>query len=341
MRPSQIMIFAALLACQACQSAGVTSSANPQFYRQPAYIPDSLQSVVVDAQGVRWQVLEKRVYTQVGDSVDLWVRRSEPGGTDFGEPAFSGLAPSCYGRARWVVDQKSGAKVSACYLRRFTVMDGEVLFQLRLGGDWVTAMSVPVAEIFSDRDSDGWNDALEHLFGSQPDSPDSDGDGLADAQDANPLVADDLAVPEAPAETSADFEPSLVEKALQVSKACQKGKPLFISGPDQLKRAYQGLPCILLWRPLNASNTASLTARSGAQDNEQINSRGDKLSVDLAAREGGIGRVLVSVDRRQAEAPVVRLSHLLGTENVSFVHGDKGWVIDQRSFRLRSETPEE
>ena len=320
-----------LVACSQAQR----SDKPLQFYQQPAYIPDSLQSVVIDDHQVRWQVLEKRVYSQVGESVDLWLRRSEPGKKQFGAPAFTGLTPSCFGRPHWIHNQKTGRKESACYLRRFTVMGDEILFQMRLGGDWVTAMSVPVDEVFADSDQDGWNDATEHLFGSRADSADSDGDGLADPKDPNPLVSEKLQIPANPAEDSPDFAPSLVQTALQNSKACQKGKPLFISGPNIFKRSYSGLRCFVLWRPLNALSMARRSKASGDTDDEQVNSQTDKVNVDLAAREGGISQVLVDVDRSNPQKPVVRLRHLLGTEQIFFVHGDGAWVISGKKFVMQ------
>ena len=327
-----------LILSSACQH-GQLNSDPVTFYQQPDYIPPGLQAVIIDDHQVRWQVLEKRLYSQVGESTELWVRRSKAGEVTFGEAAFTGLSPSCFGRSRWIINQKTQVKESACYLRRFTVMDNEILFQMRLGGDWVTAMSVPAAEVFSDSDKDGWNDATEHLFGSRSDSDDSDGDGLKDPQDPNPLVSEDLVISANPAEDSPDFAPSLVQSALQRTKACQKGKVLFVSGPAPFKRAYSKLQCIILWRPLNASSMAQLTTRGGDTDRDQVNSSADKLSVDLAAREGGIGRVLVNVDRSNPQKPVVTLRHLLGQERVVFTHGDKGWTISSRKFKMRSARP--
>jgi hypothetical protein len=40
-----------------------------------------------------------------------------------------------------------------------------------------------------DSDSDGWNDALEIQMGTDPHNPDTDGDGIIDSKDPNPLVA--------------------------------------------------------------------------------------------------------------------------------------------------------
>ncbi len=324
-RSLALLLLASLLGC----AGSDLQKALEQPYKQPPYIPDGLERVVIDEQRVRWGVEEKRSFAQVGDSVDLWIRRGDPG-SPLGEPVFTGLVPSCYGRARWVTNQQSGQREGACYLRRFTVMDGALLFQLRLGGDWVTAMSVPLSEVYSDDDGDGWSNATERLFGTQIAAADSDGDGQPDPSDPNPLVADFQAI-----DPSADLEGALVQAALAQTKACQPGKPLFVSGPDRLRRAFAGLSCTVLWRAPNALNTLERSATSGALDTQAQNSRTDKATVDLAAREGGIGRVMVEVDLEDPEKPAVVLEHLLGTERVSFSHADDGWVPHGRKFKMR------
>ncbi|MFH1808022.1 MAG: hypothetical protein ABIJ09_04715 [Pseudomonadota bacterium] len=302
-------------------------------YRQAPFIPDGLARVVVDDQRVRWQVSERRVYAGVGDSVDLWLQRAEPD-APFGEAVFTGLVPSCFGRALWITNQKTGAQEGACYLRRFTVQGGEALFQLRLGGDWVTALAVPLAEIYGDDDGDGLSNALERTLGTRLDTPDSDGDGRPDDQDGNPLVVDT-----APLDQSNDVEGALVLAALSTSKACVPDKPLFVVGPDRLRRSFPGLPCRILWRAPTELSTAARTAASGVSDTERNNSGSGKLAIDLAAREGGIGRVLVDTDLSTREQPVVVLGHLLGEERVVFSHGDDGWVPLKHLFSVRGTTP--
>jgi len=304
-------------------------------YKPSPYIPEGLERVVVDEQGIRWQVVERRVFAQVGDSVDLWIQRAEPG-SPFGEAKFTGLVPSCYGRARNLVNQRSGELEGTCYLRRFFVMGDEVLFQLRLGGDWVTAMSVQKNSIYNDSDGDGWSDATEQLFGTQIDSNDSDGDSIVDPKDPNPLLHEDQRP-----QVSSNRDAYLVNIALKQTKACQKGKPLFISGPDRFRAAYTGLHCFVLWRSFNALNAAERTQESRAQDTEAINSRGDKTTIDVVAREGGIARVLVDVDNSNREKPVVIIGHLLGRERVVFLPGEQDWVPIARHFEFLGEAKEE
>lgn len=54
-------------------------------------------------------------------------------------------------------------------------------------GDWLNLALNP--ETVRDTDGDGWNDRAEARLGTDPHSPDTDGDGLPDGQDRNPLAA--------------------------------------------------------------------------------------------------------------------------------------------------------
>jgi hypothetical protein len=316
-----------LLAAAACALDEVQQTLDDP-YRQPPFLPDGLARVVVDGERVRWQVLERRVYAGVGDSVDLWLQRAEPD-QPFAEAAFTGLVPSCFGRPRWVVNQQSGAQEGACYLRRFTVQGGEALFELRLGGDWGTSLSVPLVEIFGDDDGDGLGNALERTLGTRIDSADSDGDGQLDRNDRNPLVAE-----QGPLDQAKDLEGALLHAALAGSRACHDDKPLFVVGPERLRRSFARLPCTVLWRGPTALTTSTRTAGGAVRDGERRNSGGDALAVEVAAREGGLGRVQVEVDLSDRQQPAVVLGHLLGDERVTFSHADTGWVPLRRDFTL-------
>jgi len=324
-QPRRMLFFAAVLAAAGCAGAleGVRQA---QTYQQPAFIPEGLEQVVVEPSGVRWQVLERRIFAQVGDSVDLWVQRAEPD-APFAEPIFTGLVPSCFGRPRWVDNPDSGQREGACYLRRFYASDDALLFQLRLGGDWVTSASVPKAELLADDDGDGWSNATERALGTQPTSADSDRDGLGDSEDPNPLVPEGQGG--APAASVAQ---AMVQQAVSSSKACATGKPLIVVGADHLRQAFTGLACTVLWRA--PSETAS-AARSGAGEASGEAATVDRLSVDMAAREGGISRLMVKLDDADPERPVVVVQHLLGTERVTFVREADRMVQVRRDFELR------
>lgn len=47
----------------------------------------------------------------------------------------------------------------------------------------------------ADSDSDGWTDAFELQMGTDPNNPDTDGDGIIDSKDPNPMVANDKGSP--------------------------------------------------------------------------------------------------------------------------------------------------
>jgi hypothetical protein len=47
----------------------------------------------------------------------------------------------------------------------------------------------PSEEVSADSDGDGWTDAFEIEMGTDPNNPDTDGDGIIDSKDPNPLVS--------------------------------------------------------------------------------------------------------------------------------------------------------
>jgi outer membrane protein assembly factor BamB len=86
-----------------------------------------------------------------GGSSDLWVSSYNSG--KWSEPVYTGVAGKELGNADWLA---------------------------RFAGD---------ATIAADSDADGWSDLMERRLGTNPNNPDSDGDGLKDSQDKNPLAA--------------------------------------------------------------------------------------------------------------------------------------------------------
>jgi hypothetical protein len=311
-RGSRARRLAAALAMTSLSACAGPSSDVLDVYRveQPAFLVDGLTTVVVDEQRVRWQVVERRVYAQVGDSVDLWLQRAEPD-APFGPPMFSGLVPSCYGRERWVTNRDTGAREGACYLRRFWASSGALQFDLRLGSDWSSSLSVPYTDVLNDDDGDGLNNALERLYQTRSDQTDSDVDGLDDGSDPNPLV------PDTPRFTQPVLRAAqLVKQAVAGSKACVAGKPLLLVGRDEQRQAFVDLPCSVLWR--SWSQAAS-----------------QPLAPDQAAREGGLSRLVVDVDDRDLERPVVLFYHPLGVERVVFARDNDTFAPVSRTFELR------
>lgn len=324
-----------LLLAVALASCAGPSSDVLDVYRveQPAFISDGLATVVVDEQRVRWQVVERRVFAQVGDAVDLWVQRAEPD-APFGPPQFSGLVPSCYGRERWVTNRDSGEREGACYLRRFWAHDGALLFDLRLGSDWSASLSVPYAEVSNDDDSDGLSNASERLYQTRIDQADTDHDGLDDKSDPNPLV------PDTPRFTQPTLRSALlVQQAVSTSKACVAGKPLLVVGRDDQRQAFGELPCTVLWRSWSQAATAPVASEQRATSDNRHNPAIDSMTREMAAREGGVSRLVVDVDERDLERPVVLFYHLLGVERVVFARDNDRFTPVSRTFELPGQVP--
>jgi hypothetical protein len=59
------------------------------------------------------------------------------------------------------------------------------------------------------------------------------------------------------------------------------------------------------------------------------------LAPDMAAREGGLARVIVEVDDADMARPVVRLQHLLGVEELIFKPEGQGYALVDREMKLR------
>lgn len=92
------------------------------------------------------------------------------------------------------------------------------------GQDWV-AIALG-EEVTRDRDGDGWSDLAEARLGTDPELPDTDGDGLADAQDRNPVAAPRLL--------------TLEEKILAAAFEARyrhdgRGSPLVVLFPDGIQ----------------------------------------------------------------------------------------------------------
>lgn len=81
------------------------------------------------------------------------------------------------GHDRWVVRRDKGRWVEPIFTGERGISD-----------DWLTRFTEdPTLRV--DTDSDGWTDRMEERLGTDPKRADTDGDGLKDSEDANPLVA--------------------------------------------------------------------------------------------------------------------------------------------------------
>ncbi len=91
------------------------------------------------------------VSSMLGAHDDLWIARHN--GTTWMEPTFTGGGRSDLGDADWL------------------------------------AKFADQADLRRDSDGDGWTDLVEHRLGTDHQQPDTDGDGLKDSEDKNPLAA--------------------------------------------------------------------------------------------------------------------------------------------------------
>ena len=76
-----------------------------------------------------------------------------------------------------------------------------------------------------DRDGDGLSDEQERLFGTDPDNPDSDGDGILDGQDPTPLPAE-LPTMEISVEPDLSTTETWIEARLRLTLLEASGEPI-------------------------------------------------------------------------------------------------------------------
>lgn len=82
-----------------------------------------------------------------------------------------------------------------------------------------------------DTDSDGWTDLLEEFYLTDPHNPDTDGDGVPDAQDLDPLAAD-----------APDTDEAAIRQAALVTLGeANRGTALRVLGPRQAYTGHEGV----------------------------------------------------------------------------------------------------
>jgi outer membrane protein assembly factor BamB len=137
-----------------------------------------------DKDGVLWGLLECGI---LGSRGDLWIIRHD--GKHWTHPQFTGAT-----YATPVVQKPEP--------RRFYGLTKHEM----LAGGWVEKL-VGNPELDRDSDADGLTDLAEQRLGTDPHNPDTDGDGIPDGKDRNPLAS---AVAESPGEkiveAVADYE---------------------------------------------------------------------------------------------------------------------------------------
>lgn len=120
-----------------------------------------------DARGVLWGLIESSV---LGSSSDLWIVREE--GKKWRRPRFTGVS-DYDGFYRRAGDP------------RFSGMTPDEMVE----EGWIrTLLSDRLLD--RDADGDGWTDYVEQRVGTRVDQPDTDGDGVRDSEDGNPLAGE-------------------------------------------------------------------------------------------------------------------------------------------------------
>jgi outer membrane protein assembly factor BamB len=130
--------------------------------------PSQLLATRRDGQGRLWGLVASPI---LGSGGDLWLVRHD--GTRWVDPVFTGV--DIIEQGFWRRDDRPFRYQG---LTRKQLLDGA----------WF-AKFVGSAALRKDTDGDGWTDLVEQRLGTDPTKADSDGDGLPDGQDKNPLAA--------------------------------------------------------------------------------------------------------------------------------------------------------
>jgi hypothetical protein len=210
----------------------------------------------------------------------------------------------------------------------------------------VQDVALNLDDVVADPDRDGWSTALENVLGTRPDQADSDGDGVPDPKDDNPLVAPPVAVPapSAPpalkggaAQKVTLFKAtvaSAVAAALLDVPGCVKGKPFFVVGPPEVRQSFKGLGCQVFWLDAGSPGAADamlLMPQKGAPP------RGMHILPE-AARRGGINRVVVEGTLRGITA-VVKVHMLAGVSTRTLQWNGRTWDELERHTEVATDKP--
>lgn len=108
--------------------------------------------------------------------VELVDVKSDKGGAKWGLIACPAVGS---GRDLWIAKQVDGK-------RAHLIFTGVTESEMK-GKDWLDLATDE--KLLKDSDGDGWTDILEARLGTNPNSADTDGDGIRDSEDKNPLAA--------------------------------------------------------------------------------------------------------------------------------------------------------
>jgi hypothetical protein len=130
-----------------------------------------------DEEGERWAVVALWWY---GSHEDLWIIHSTDGET-WSYPLFTGLGRLARGDSRYQMRLEVRAgKVRILYPRHDVPPNASRVARAE--------EEISIADLTRDSDRDGLYDVEERRLRTDPRKPDTDGDGLVDGEDLNPLV---------------------------------------------------------------------------------------------------------------------------------------------------------
>ncbi len=143
----------------------------PLAERSPLELQNAknVKSTTTDKSGRRWGLIE---WDGLGAPDDLWIVKRE--GNKWADPVFTGVNTS------WPRSLPSGTRAKGAEEH-----DAMMASFVDKGG-WKKLIDDPDTRV--DTDGDGYTDLVERWLGLDPADPDTDGDGVPDGQDRNPLT---------------------------------------------------------------------------------------------------------------------------------------------------------
>lgn len=285
----------------------------------PRFVPSHIRTDVTMGD-ITWNIQARDSLVSVGHSVDLWLTHDD-------DAVFLGLAPSCFGRSLSIEDPPGSQRFrNVCRVGSIQRNADALWVRTYVGGGWAHTTEVQLADVFTDTDGDGWTDAMEKLVGTQVDNADTDGDGTADPDDANPQVAP-AAIPPGPNLLT------LMKAALQPLVGCLKDRPFIVVAPQGVRLSLEGVPCKVLWFE-DTSPQGRLHLRLLPLNG--VIPRGLPV-MEEAARSGGINRVYVRVVATRGAVATVQQVQPGGLVTREMRWDGNAWQAGPRSWTLARE----
>jgi hypothetical protein len=196
----------ALAAVRAMMDERRPPSAIPSEAKATLSFVDVEFPVVRTVDGEEWALL---TWDGLGSREDLWIARKKR--ERFVDPVFTGMS------AYWPMYLPGGGYTEGGE-------EHEAAIKRLAEGEWVERF-VRNAALAADLDSDGYTDVVERWLGLDPSSADSDGDGVRDSLDRNPLTA----------RRALSDEERALRVACEALVCGREGRNVFVEFPDGIK----------------------------------------------------------------------------------------------------------